>query len=231
MMRLYMHPASIASRPVRLFAADSGIELDERPIDLMSGEHMRAPFSDINPNRMVPVLEDGDFRLTESSAILKYLADKIGSPAYPQELKARARVNEMMDWLNVNFFRDWGYGFVYPQIFPHHRRESAASQAGTIEWGRKKSKLWLDLLDRCWLGPDKLYLCGQSMTIADYFGSSVVTLGELIGCDFAAYPNIRRWLATIKQAPAWAETNDAFYGLAGAMKGMQFERLEQPIDA
>ncbi|HZZ60059.1 MAG TPA: glutathione S-transferase N-terminal domain-containing protein [Roseiarcus sp.] len=118
----------------------------------MSGEHMRAPFSDINPNCMVPVLEDGDFRLTESSAILKYLADKIGSPAYPQELKARARVNEMMDWLNVNFYRDWGYGFIYPQIFPHHRRESVASQVDTIEWGRKKSKVWLDLLDRHWLG-------------------------------------------------------------------------------
>jgi phosphoribosylaminoimidazole-succinocarboxamide synthase len=41
MMRLYMHPASIASRPVRLFAVDNGIELDERPIDLMSGEHAR----------------------------------------------------------------------------------------------------------------------------------------------------------------------------------------------
>jgi glutathione S-transferase len=225
MMRLYMHPASITSRPIRLFAADNGIELDERPIDLVSGEHMRAPFSDINPNCMVPVLEDGDFRLTESSAILKYLADKIGSPAYPQELKARARVNEMMDWLNVNFFRDWGYGFIYPQIFPHHRRESVASQADTIEWGRKKSKVWLDLLDRHWLGPDKRYLCGESITIADYFGSSVVTLGELIGCDFAAYPNIRRWLATIKQLPAWAKSNAVFYGLAGAMKTMQFEEV------
>jgi glutathione S-transferase len=225
MMRLYMHPVSIASRPVRLFAADNGIELDERPIDLMSGEHIRAPFSDINPNCMVPVLEDGDFRLTESSAILKYLADKIGSPAYPRELKARARVNEMMDWLNVNFFRDWGYGFIYPQIFPHHRRESASSQADTIEWGRKKSKVWLDLLDRHWLGPDKRYLCGESITIADYFGSSIVTLGELIGCDFAAYPNISRWLATMKQAPAWAKSNDAFYGLAGAIRGMQFEAV------
>lgn len=225
MMRLYMHPASITSRPVRLFAADNGIELDERPIDLMSGEHMRPPFSDINPNRMVPVLEDDDFRLTESSAILKYLADKSDSPAYPQELRARAGVNEMMDWLNANFFRDWGYNFIYPQIFPHHRRQSAASQADAIEWGRRKSKVWLDLLDRHWLRPDKRYLCGERITIADYFGSSIVTLGELIGCDFASYPNIGRWLATIKEMPAWAKSNGAFYGLAGAMKGRQFEAV------
>lgn len=224
-MRLYMHPVSIASRPIRLFAADNDIELDERPIDLMSGEHKRAPFSDINPNCMVPVLEDGDFRLTESSAILKYLADAIGSPAYPRELKARARVNEMMDWLNVNLFRDRGYGFIYPQIFSHHRRQSAASQADTIEWGREKSKVWLDLLDRHWLGADKRRLCGDRITIADYFGSSIVTLGELIGCDFVAYPNVSRWLATIKQLPGWAKSNEAFYGLAGAMKEMKFEAV------
>jgi hypothetical protein len=56
-----------------------------------------------------PWLEDDDFHLTESSAILKYLADKIGSPAYPKDLKARAKVNEVMDWINTNFYRDWGY--------------------------------------------------------------------------------------------------------------------------
>ena len=39
-------------------------------------------------------LEDGDLKLTESSAILKYLADKIGSPAYPKDLKARAKRSE-----------------------------------------------------------------------------------------------------------------------------------------
>jgi glutathione S-transferase len=52
----------------------------------------------------VPVLEDGDFRLTEGSAILKYLADSIDSPAYPKGLKERARVNEMMEWTLCSVF-------------------------------------------------------------------------------------------------------------------------------
>ena len=100
-MKLYYHPVSTASRPVVLFAADNGIALDFQVVDILKGEHMGDAYSAINPSHLVPVLEDGDFRLTESSAILKYLADKTDSPAYPKDLKKRARVNEMMDWFNT----------------------------------------------------------------------------------------------------------------------------------
>ena len=93
--------------------------MDEELVDLMTGAHMQPPYAAINPNCLVPMLEDGDLKLTESSAILKYLADKIGSPAYPKDLKQRAKVNEMMDWINTNFYRDWGYNLCYPQLFPH----------------------------------------------------------------------------------------------------------------
>ena len=96
-MKLYDHPVSTTSRPVVLFAHESGIELEYR-------------------------IDDGDFRLTESSAILKYLADKTGSPAHPTDPRKRARVNERLDWFNTGFYRDFSYGFVYPQIFPFMRR-------------------------------------------------------------------------------------------------------------
>ena len=92
-MKLYMHPVSMTSRPVRLFIAESGINVDEQVVDLFTGEHYKEPYASLNPNRLVPMLEDGDLRLTESSAILKYLADKVGSPAYPKDLKiGRAHV-------------------------------------------------------------------------------------------------------------------------------------------
>jgi glutathione S-transferase len=133
-LRLYCHPASTTSRPVMLFAAEAGIPLDLQVVDLFTGEHLKEPFAAINPNRLVPVLEDGKFRLTESSAILKYLADKAGSSAYPKDLKKRARVNEMMDWFNSNLYRDFAYGLIYPQVFPGHERPNDALQAGTIAW-------------------------------------------------------------------------------------------------
>jgi glutathione S-transferase-like protein len=123
-MKLYMHPVSMTSRPVRLFIAENKIPVDEVTVDLFTGEHYGPAYTAVNPNNLVPMIEDGDLRLTESSAILKYLADKIGSPAYPKDLKQRAKVNEMMDWLNTNFYRDWAYNLAYPQLFPNQKRRS-----------------------------------------------------------------------------------------------------------
>ena len=109
-MRIYYHPASTTSRPVILFAAENGIDAEFRLVDLFKGEHLQQPYEKINPNHLVPVLEDDGFRLTESSAILKYLADKIGSPAYPKDLRQRARVNERMDWSTRRSAAIWPTG-------------------------------------------------------------------------------------------------------------------------
>ena len=74
----------------------------------MTGEHIQAPFGRSIPTGWCRCWTMADFRLTESSAILKYLAEQINSPAYPKDLKQRAKVNEIMDWFNTKFYRDWG---------------------------------------------------------------------------------------------------------------------------
>jgi glutathione S-transferase len=221
-MKLYMHPVSMTSRPVRLFIAENNIACEEQLVDLMKGEHLQAPYTAMNPNKLVPMLEDGDLRLTESSAIIKYLADKIESPAYPKDLKKRAKVNEMMDWFNTNFYRDFAYGMAYPQIFPHHKRPSEEIQAATLNWGQERAKGWLGVLNDYWIGPHHAYVCGNDITIADYFGACLVTLGEVIRCDFTKYPNVNRWLGNMKKLKTWSKTNEALYGLANAVKDLQF---------
>ena len=70
-MKLYMHPVSTAARPVRLLIAENGIKCDEEMIDILKGDHYQEPYASLNPNRLVPMLEDGDLRLTEGSAIFK----------------------------------------------------------------------------------------------------------------------------------------------------------------
>src|SRR5258705_7909669 len=142
-MKLYYPPVSTTSRLVWLFIAENGIDCELQVVDLMKGEHYQPPYVTKNPNSLVPMIEDGDFRLTESSAILKYLAEKIGSPAYPKELKARAKVNEMMDWTNTQVCREFAYGLVYPQIFPTHKRRSDEAHSATLAWGKERAQGWL----------------------------------------------------------------------------------------
>jgi glutathione S-transferase len=191
-------------------------------VDLFTGEHLQPAFAKINPNCMVPVLEDGDFRLTECSAILKYLGDKTGSPAYPKDLKQRARVHEMMDWFNSNMYKDLAYGMVYPQAFPHHKRPGEQVQAATLEWGKRNTARWLAVLDRDLIGPNRRFLCGDSITLADYMGAEMIGLGELIGCNYKAYPNIERWMGNMKALKSWPKVHEAFDGFAASLKDQAF---------
>ena len=224
-MKLYMHPVSMTSRPVRLFIAENGIGVDEQVVDLFTGEHYKEPYASINPNRLVPMLEDGDLRLTESSAILKYLADKVGSPAYPKDLKQRAKVNEMMDWLNTNFYREYAYNLIYPQLFPHMKRPTEEVQKATLEWGKERAKGWLQVLNDHWIGPDRQYLCGNQISIADYLGAAFVTLGEIVRCDFSPYPNVQRWLGNVKKLKSWPKVNEVFDGYKASVKDQAFNAI------
>ena len=210
-MKLFYHPVSTTCRPILQFAAESAIDLELQMVDLFKGEHLGGPYVAVNPSRQVPVLEDGDFRLTESSAILKYLADKIDSPAYPKELKKRARVNEVMDWFNTGLYRDLGYGCIYPQVLPHHKRADEAVQSATVEWGRERSRNWLKVLDENIIGPRSAFVCGESITLADYLGAAYLTVGEVTRFDYSPWPNVSRWLATMKARPSWGKVNEGFY--------------------
>ena len=218
-MKLYHHPASTVSRPVMLFAAEARIPLEMQVVDLFTGEHTQPAYDAVNPNHLVPVLEDGNFRLTESSAILKYLADKTGSALYPKDLQQRARVNERMDWINTQLCRDFAYGFIYPQIFPSHKRPSDEAQQATLKWGQERAQGWMKVLNDSILGPGNAYVCGDAITIADFYAASFVALGEITGSDYAAYPNIRRWLDRMKALPSWKQVNATIDGYAASLKG------------
>ena len=221
-MKLYCHPASTTSRIVMLCAAEEKLDVELQTVDLFTGEHTKPPYSALNPSCLVPMLEDGDFRLTESSTIVKYLAEKAGSPSYPKDLHPRARVNEMMDWFNTNLYRDFAYGLVYPQAFPAHKRRSDEAQAATLDWAKERSKAWFKVLDEHLIGPRKTYLLGDAITVADYLGGEMVGLGELIRCNYSAYPNVERWMRNIKALKSWPKVNEVFYGFAGSLKDTPF---------
>ena len=53
----------------------------------------------------------------------------------------------------------------------------------------------------------------------------MVSLGEVIHCNFAPWPNLARWYAAMRARPNWAKANEVFYGMVGAMKEKQFEAV------
>jgi glutathione S-transferase len=210
-MKLYQHPASTTCRPIMMFIADEKLDVEQQVVDILSGEQYSADFVKINPSSFVPVLEDGDFRLIESSAILKYLADIAGSAAYPVDPKARARVNELMDWFNTNFYRTFGYAFVYPQILDYCKLPDEKAQRLQVEAGKAQAERFLKVVDEHILGKGNAYLCGNTLTIADYFASGMASIIELIGGNFANYPNISAWYARMQALPNWKSANAGLY--------------------
>jgi glutathione S-transferase len=130
----------------------------------------------------------------------------------------------MMDWFNTQFYRDFGYGLLYPQLFPHHRRPTDEHHNGVIAWGKDKTKTWLSVLDKHILGAND-YVANNRISIADYFGGGLITAGEIIGCTFDGYPNVQRWIANMKTLKSWDRVNEVMYGFAGSMKDKTFERV------
>ena len=88
-----------------------------------------------------------------------------------------------MDWFNTQFYRDFGYGLLYPQIFPHHKRPTDEAPQRHDRVGQGQGADVVRRARQALSSATTQYICGDKITIADYFGACIVTAGELIGCD------------------------------------------------
>jgi glutathione S-transferase len=199
-----------------IFIAELGLDVELIPVDLLVGAHHDPVYLEINPNGLVPFLVDDDFSLGESSAILRYLADKFGARAYPSELKTRARVNEALDWFNTQFHECYCLFACYPHMGVPHGADPDLLKS-LITYGEAHAGRWLTILDEHMLG-DRAYVCGHEISLADYLGASFVRLGELGDFDLSPYRNIRRWLARLNARPHWDAGYAGFQGLVAAIR-------------
>ncbi|MGH7331007.1 MAG: glutathione S-transferase family protein, partial [Polyangiaceae bacterium] len=103
-MKLYLNPLSPNVRRVRLTAAVLGIALEEKILDFTKGEHKSPEYLALNANGAVPTLVDGDYVLTESRAIMQYLASKKPeSGLLPKSEAERADVARWQFWDAAHF--------------------------------------------------------------------------------------------------------------------------------
>lgn len=106
MLQLYFTLGSPPSRAVLQTIRMLGLDVEVKNLSLLKGEHLTPEFLKLNPMHQVPVLVDGDLILTESRAIMAYLANsrKPGSSLYPTDPKKRVLVDQMLFFDCVNLF-------------------------------------------------------------------------------------------------------------------------------
>lgn len=98
-MKLYHHPLSGHAHRARLFLSLLGIEHELVVVDFARREHKQADFLKLNSFGQVPVLDDAGTIISDSNAILVYLAKKTGRPDWlPEDAVGAAAVQR---WLSV----------------------------------------------------------------------------------------------------------------------------------
>ena len=63
-----------------------------------------------------------------------------------------------------------------------------------------------------------MFFCGPQLTIAAYLGAAAMSCAEFDSFDLTPWPNVVRWLKTMKARPSWEETYAAFYDMIAAMR-------------
>ena len=164
------------------------------------GKNNEAPYLAMNPNGLVPTLEEEDgFTLWESNSIVRYLAAKHASRVLePADLKVRALANKWMDWQLAVM------GPAITPVFwglirtPPEKRDPAAIDAGKV-----KTVAAAKMLD-AQLGKTQ-YLAGDAFSYGDIpVGIMVYRFVQLIP-ERPAMPQLDRWYAAISSRDAFKE--------------------------
>src|SRR5262245_2180926 len=99
MYTLYHFPYSQHARRVVSLLEAAGLPYQLHHVNMAQGEHLSAAYLSINPNHQIPTLVDGDLKIHESNAILRYLCGKHSlTDWYPADPRHRALVDQWLDW-------------------------------------------------------------------------------------------------------------------------------------
>ncbi len=191
MTELYFSPISQHSRRVVSLLEEVGIPYEAKPVDMMKGEYLSEAFLAINPNHQVPTLVDGDIKLHESHAILRYLCTKHElTDWYPTELAQRAQVEQWLDWTQCRM-SPTVVDIVLNSVFLGEEGDKKA-----IERGFKSLEEISQILDKAL--SDKKFITGSKPTIADLaLASNVFHLG--MAKAIPNHANIQAWFGRMSE--------------------------------
>lgn len=174
--------------------------LDEAGFDFerieAGGAHgvVREPaYRAMNPNGLVPTLEEDGFVLWESNAIMRYVASQSPALSMPGDLRERAHVEQWVDWQSTSFtpaMRD-----AFWQLF-----RMADPDRTLVAQSLAASEVYAAILDGHLAGRD--YVVGDRFTIADIALGCATHRWLNIPAERQDRPNLHRWYERIAARPA-----------------------------
>lgn len=211
-MIVYGSSISPYVRKVLAFAAEKGIEVESKPLALGSDD---PDFLAASPFRKIPALQDGDFTISDSSAIIAYLDALTPDPALiPAEPRARARTiwfDEFGDTVLMNCGRTMFFNrLVAPRFLKRDGDLAAADKAE-----REELPPVLDYLEA--IIPESGFLVEDRLTLADIAVASPFVNLDHIKVDLGSRPKLSAYLGQILDRSSfkhWVDREKAFLARA-----------------
>lgn len=200
-LQLLGKASSINVRKVLWTLAELGLEFERQDWGAGFASTDTPEFRRLNPNALVPVLCDGDFVLWESNSICRYLvAREQRHELLPQAPRARAQVEQRMDWQAGEFNNAWRYAFMsLVRKSPAHQDPQLLAQ-GVAGWHRH-----VQILD-AQLARTGAFVCGETFTLADVVLGLSLQRWRVAPLDEAGRPEVpaaRAYLLRLEQRPAF----------------------------
>ena len=203
MLKLFGPAPSINVRKVLWTCTELRLEIEHVQWDDPLAEMKRPAFVALNPNAMVPVLQDGAFALWESNAICRYLVGRTGpSDLLPSVAEDRAIVEQWMDWQVAELNNAWRYAFLsLVRQSPAHR-DPQAVDASIAAWNRHMA-----ILDGQ-LARTEAFVTGAVFTLADVVLGLSACRWRMAPIPRPALPHVEAWLARLGERRGYRQHAD-----------------------
>lgn len=170
-----------------------GLDYTLHGINIRQGEQKAPDFVALNPNAKVPVLVNGDLVLTESAAILVYLAEKTGK-LLPESGEGRARVFEQL------FFHASGLGPAFGNAGFFRKFAPEPIPLAIDRFGGEALRI-IGLLDG--ILASHRYVAGDALSIADIAHFGWLWRRQFAEVSIDDAPNVQRYIAELEARPAF----------------------------
>lgn len=201
MLKIYQHPLSTFARRVRIALIEKDIDAKLIEVDMTKGAHKQQHYLGLNPYGRVPTLQEDDFVLYESSAILDYLeATHPAPPLVPADARGRTLVSMHMKLCDLQLARQTGT-IIFPKRFlPKERwNEKAMAQA------KQEIEQHLEKVEQLLAG--KEYLVGEAYSLAEVCYTPFVEFLPLM--EIAPPPHVAAWTERMLERPSAQATKPA----------------------